>query len=126
MDDYARLHAIRIDRQLTGDEATIPDELKQALYRIVCEACGNAVRHGQCQAIEIRLSIFDENTVLEIQDNGIGINLPMYESHQEKGIGLFNMKRLVNNFAGTFSIDGVPGIGTKYKSKFQLQKYRRK
>ena len=36
----------------------------------------------------------------------------MYESHQEKGIGLFNMTRLINYFAGTFSIDGVPGLGT--------------
>ena len=39
---------IRIDYQLTGDETLLSDELKQALYRIICEACGNAVRHGQC------------------------------------------------------------------------------
>ena len=65
LDEYARLHAIRIDCQLTGDEATISDALKQALYRIICEACGNAVRHGQCQVIEIRLSLLDENTILE-------------------------------------------------------------
>ena len=92
-----------------GDETLLSDELKEALYRIICEACGNAVRHGQCSVIEIKLSLLDEKTVLEIQDNGIGIDLQMYENHQFKGIGLFNMKRLITNFAGTFSIGASMG-----------------
>ena len=46
LDEYARLNDIRITYQITGDEAIIPDKVKQALYRIICEACGNAVRHG--------------------------------------------------------------------------------
>jgi len=113
LDEYARLSDIRIDYQLTGDEALLSSELRQALYRIVCEACGNAVRHGRCTTIELRLSLLDEKTVLEIHDNGIGINSHIYEDQQEKGIGLFNMRSLVSTFAGTFSIGGFHGIGTE-------------
>lgn len=113
LDEYARLYAIQIDCQLMGNDTSISNELKQALYQIICEACGNAVRHGRCSIIEIKLSLLDEKTVLEIQDNGIGIKLPVDESHLENGFGLSNMKRLTHHFAGTFLISGVPGSGTK-------------
>lgn len=121
-EEYARLSNIRIDHQITGDEALLSSELKQALYRIICEACGNAVRHGQCTAIEIRLSLLDEKTVLEIHDNGIGINPHISEGLQEKGIGLFNMKRLVSTFEGTFSIGGFRGIGTEIQIEIPTTK----
>lgn len=121
-DEYARLSDIRIDYQITGDEALLSSELKQALYRIICEACGNAVRHGLCTAIEVRLSILDEKTVLEIHDNGIGINSHISEDLPEKGIGLFNMRRLVSTFAGTFLISGLHGIGTEIQIEIPTAK----
>ena len=121
-DEYARLSDIRIDYQITGDEALLSSELKQALYRIICEACGNAVRHGLCTAIELRLSILDEKTVLEIHDNGIGINSHISEGQPEKGIGLFNMRRLVSTFAGTFLISGLHGIGTEIQIEIPTAK----
>ncbi|WP_338655115.1 ATP-binding protein [Sporosarcina psychrophila] len=121
-DEYARLSDIRIDYQITGDEALLSSELKQALYRIICEACGNAVRHGQCTAIEVRLSLLDAKTVLEIHDNGIGINSHISEGQPEKGIGLFNMRRLVSTFAGTFLISGLHGIGTEIQIEIPTAK----
>ncbi|WP_399629093.1 sensor histidine kinase [Sporosarcina sp. SG10008] len=121
-DEYARLSDIRIDYQITGDEALLSSELKQALYRIICEACGNAVRHGQCTAIEVRLSLLDAKTVLEIHDNGIGINSHIPEGQPEKGIGLFNMRRLVSTFAGTFLISGLHGIGTEIQIEIPTAK----
>ncbi|MBO0588891.1 ATP-binding protein [Sporosarcina sp. E16_8] len=122
LDDYARLSDIRIDYQLTGDEALLSSELKQALYRIVCEACGNAVRHGRCTTIELRLSLLDERTLLDIHDNGIGFNPQLSDDLQEKGIGLFNMKRLVSTFAGSFSIDGFHGLGTEIQIEIPTTK----
>ncbi|NYF23613.1 sensor histidine kinase [Sporosarcina sp. JAI121] len=113
--EFARLHGIRVDYQLTGDEVLISEELKHALYRIVCEACGNAVRHGQCTAIELRLSLADGQTVLEIKDNGIGFNLYDYDDKKENGIGLFNMQSIASSFIGTFSIGGLPGLGTEIR-----------
>ena len=122
LDEYARLSDIRIDYQITGDEVLLSSELKQALYRIICEACGNAVRHGLCTAIELRLSILDETTVLIINDNGIGINPHIPDDEQVNGIGIFNMRRLVSTFAGTFSISGLHGIGTEIQIEIPTTK----
>jgi len=126
LDEYARLQAIQIDGLLSGDETLLSDELKEALYRIICEACGNAVRHGQCSVIEIKLSLLEEKTVLKIQDNGIGIDLQMYENLQFKGIGLFNMKRLITNFAGTFLIGSEHRLGTEIQIEIPTAKYQRR
>ena len=57
LDEYARLNDITIDYEITGDETLISNNLKSALYRIICEACGNSVRHGKCNVIELKLSI---------------------------------------------------------------------
>jgi len=121
-DDYARLQTIQIDAQLKGDESSLSDELKEAIYRIICEACGNAVRHGQCSVIAIKLSLLEEKTVLKIQDNGSGIDLQMYEHLQFKGIGLLNMQRLTTNFSGTFSIGSEQGTGTEILIEIPIAK----
>lgn len=112
LDEYARLNDIRIDYQITGDEVIVPDKVKQAIYRIICEACGNAVRHGACHRIELMLEFDSEKTTLLIQDDGTGYLAQTNEGKEEKGLGLHNIKSMVHSFAGTFSINGIRDIGT--------------
>ncbi|WP_019413598.1 sensor histidine kinase [Paenisporosarcina sp. TG20] len=113
LDDYGKLNVITINYHITGDESFITNKLKNELYRISCEACGNAVRHGDCHVIDLRLSLSEEKTILVIQDDGIGISPSIDGEKRGKGIGLFNMQSIVSSFSGTFSIDGIQGSGTK-------------
>lgn len=113
LDEYVRLYGIQIDCQLIGDETAISALLKQALYRIICEACGNAVRHGRCSEIKVQLTLLEEKTILRVQDNGIGIDMNRYENIPEKGIGLLNMQHLITSFAGIFTINGEKNRGTE-------------
>ncbi|KAA0955555.1 hypothetical protein FQ087_13170 [Sporosarcina sp. ANT_H38] len=126
LDEYSRLVDVQIDHQITGDEAWMSDALKQALYRVISEACGNAVRHGQCTVIELRLSLLQEKIVMEIQDNGIGINVHKYDGQKEIGIGLSNIQNTVNSFKGTFSIEGIPGFGTAMRVEIPNLTIRKK
>lgn len=112
LDEFARLNGIRIDYQLTGDEGFISEKVKQALYRIISEACGNSVRHGKCSQIELKLVITERKAELSIYDDGIGFNPRQLTEKETPGIGLYNMHAMVNSFAGTISIDGQHGIGT--------------
>ncbi len=43
------------------------------LFHIGREACTNALKHSQARNIEVRLQVVDGMTVLEVQDDGIGI-----------------------------------------------------
>lgn len=112
LDEFSKLNDVKIDYEIAGDEALISDKLKQGLYRIVCEACGNAVRHGECNVITLRLSIVGNKTALTVSDDGVGIHTRYDESKKEKGIGLLNMQSIVKSFAGTFTIDSVRNAGT--------------
>jgi two-component system, NarL family, sensor histidine kinase LiaS len=112
LDEYARLNDIRINYQIIGDEALVSERLKQTLYRIICEACGNAVRHGECNVIDLKLSFLDEKSDLVIQDDGKGITGSPKEDKPEKGLGLVNMRNTVSSFNGSITINSVNGAGT--------------
>lgn len=112
LDDFAKLNDIQIDYQITGDESLISTELKQGFYRIISEACGNSVRHGNCHIIDFRFSVLQDKTILTIKDDGVGINPNEDERRSTVGIGLLNIQSIVRSFNGIFSIDGVSGIGT--------------
>ncbi|MCL6572505.1 MAG: hypothetical protein K6T88_12615 [Bacillus sp. (in: Bacteria)] len=112
-DEFSKLNEILVDYQITGDEAKISDKLKQPLYQMICEACGNAVRHGECNRIEVRLSLLEEKTILVIRDDGLGISSHGDQGKKDNGIGLINMQSIIDSFAGTFSINGIHGLGTE-------------
>ena len=112
LEEFARLNDIRIDYQMTGEEGFISEKVKQTLYRIISEACGNSVRHGKCKQIELKLTITERKIELSIYDDGIGFNPRQLTEKKTPGIGLYNMHAMVNSFAGTISIDGQQGVGT--------------
>ncbi|MEK3978668.1 ATP-binding protein [Psychrobacillus sp. FSL K6-2836] len=112
--EYAKLNDIRIAYDITGNESSISANTKNGLYRIICEACGNAVRHGRCTLIEVTLALEEERTYLVIKDNGIGIQTKT-RSMKEQGIGLSNMQNIVHSLGGTFE------IGTPYKMGTTIQ-----
>jgi len=109
--EYAKLNDIRIDYEISGEETSISANEKNGLYRIISEACGNAVRHGKCSFIEVTLALEEERTCLVIKDNGIGIQTktgPM----KEHGIGLSNMQNIVHSLGGIFEIGAPYKMGT--------------
>lgn len=112
VDEYAKLNDVSIGYKLKGDESALSSDLKETIYRIICEACGNAVRHGNCKRIEMEISISNENTVVTVTDDGRGFQSSSGSGSKERGIGLVNMRKGVNLFGGTFTIEGHQGIGT--------------
>ncbi len=70
------------------------------------------------------------DVILEIQDNGLGINLVKYGNqvfklhkvfhpgYDSKGVGLFMTKNQIETFGGTIDIESTEGVGTKFTIKF--------
>lgn len=112
LSEFAKLYDITIDFQVIGDESYLSPSLKNGLYRIICEASGNAVRHGHCTEIDLTIAILEEKIIVEIQDNGIGYSKNDNRLKGKDGIGISNMQNIVHSLAGTFEIDGIKGLGT--------------
>lgn len=79
------------------------------LYRIAQEAVNNATRHAKASAIWIRLEQVDGRLILEVQDNGIGLQASGVSG---KGVGLRLMEHRCAMIGGNFAIDPRADGGT--------------
>lgn len=110
LDSIAKLNNIDINFKCSGDEELSTWALKKAIYRIIAESTGNSIRHGKCSEINIELNMKSTCTELIIKDNGKGFVVE--DASKRDGLGLNNIKRLVNSFGGSISIDSVLEKGT--------------
>lgn len=111
LDSISKLQNITIDFTVLGNECVLSIELKKGLIRIIREACGNAVRHGLCSSLLIKLTINSNNVILFIADDGKGFVVD--EKVYERGLGLSNIKNIVKSFNGETEIISSTGEGTK-------------
>ena len=82
------------------------------IYRIVQEALSNAIRHGRAKTIRIRLSTTAIGCLLDITDDGCGIDP---QAAPGNGLGLRSMNYRAQAIGGTLSIERVPGGGTRVR-----------
>lgn len=113
LDNMGRLHSIVVSASITGNEDIISGRLKRAIYRIICEGTGNAVRHGNCQHLEVTLSMEHPYTSISIVDDGRGFDTDSVSKSMGIGLGLRNMESLVYSFNGEFYIDSKLGRQTR-------------
>jgi len=104
--DLAHLNGVNISVNLTGDE--------EILYRIICEAAGNAVKHGKSKKIQVWVKVGTKITKLMIEDNGAGFE-PDKTRPENVGLGLVNMKNIVQSFGGEFILDSKCNSGTRIR-----------
>jgi len=96
---------------LKADEAmTLDQDLSTALFRIFQETLTNISRHARASKVEVTLGVRDESVLLEVKDNGVGIDkrtFPRAESY-----GLMGIRERVSFRGGRFTIHGAPNRGT--------------
>lgn len=97
-----------IDPALSDTQMTI--ETSTALYRIVQELLTNVARHAQASAVNISLFERGGELVLDLADNGKGID--RRQMKQRGALGLRGIRDRVSMLNGTMTIVGEPGHGT--------------
>ncbi|HEY4799351.1 MAG TPA: sensor histidine kinase, partial [Bacteroidia bacterium] len=97
-------------------EKNIPHRFKEetevSLYRIFQELFNNILKHANATEISIHLHTANEQIILMVEDNGVGILNSQAQRKDVKGIGLSNIETRVQALHGTFSINTVAGKGT--------------
>ncbi len=110
--ELGQLNDVSVEFNCRGSLSSLKSVIRKSLYRIIREATGNAVRHGNCSSIQVSLN--EENGIIEltIADNGGGFNQEDYQRGGKNGLGLLNMKELARSMGGSLSIVSNPGKGT--------------
>lgn len=90
-------------------EAGDDEELKTAVYRIVQEALGNAIRHGRPSRVTIRVVDDGSGVRIAVRDDGRGFD----PAAASGGFGLKRIRERVELFGGSLQIASVGPGGTE-------------
>ena len=81
-----------------------------ALFRIFQEALTNVSRHAQAKSAAVSISRRNQELVIEIRDDGVGIE--DFDIADPRSIGLIGMRERAVGLGGQISIKGVKEKGT--------------
>ena len=102
-----------------------PRDLRSIVYNLL----SNAVKYrhpDRAPEVRLRAARADGHVTLEVQDNGLGLTAPQQSqlfgifrrlhTHVEgTGVGLYMVKRMVENGGGTIAVQSQPGVGTTFR-----------
>jgi two-component system sensor histidine kinase UhpB len=88
---------------------SLQKDLQLNIFRILQEQLRNIYNYSQANNLSIAMEIKCNQLMLIISDDGIGFDV----KKSKKGIGLANIQRRVEMFAGTFQIETAPGKGCR-------------
>lgn len=100
-------------------------------FRIIQEACSNAVKHGQASKIFVCLSCTEDMIYLKVKDNGNGFKVEEklcqgteYRRNSNTGFGLSIMKERVYLLSGNINIESLPDEGTEIFVQVPVVEYK--
>jgi len=91
------------DIRLDKDRAT-------ALFRVFQESLTNIVRHANASRVLIRVATDGDVVCMEINDDGVGIDVRAKRSRNS--LGIMGMRERIRAFEGRLTVSGRPGQGT--------------
>jgi PAS domain S-box-containing protein len=120
--DTAGLHC---EFEEKGSVLLFERDIAEHLYRIAQEAVNNAIRHSGAHQVWIRLAQGDDETVLEIADDGRGMDAVGMRGDRSAGVdpegmGLSIMEHRAELVGGRFQIESRPNHGTKIRCAISM------
>jgi len=139
VDVAATIEAVRLDLapefEATGAQLLVeltdcptlslaPQHLRSVVYNLVSNAL--KYRHpDRVPQVHLRCATQDGHTLLAVQDNGLGLAAAQQQkvfglfrrlhAHVEgTGVGLYMVKRIVENAGGTITVQSEPGVGATF------------
>lgn len=112
LEEMCRAYEARLGIPITAriELADVIPSVEHAVLRVVQEALGNAVRHGNPATIEVEVNGAGEKVTLTIRDDGTGFDLErVAERH---GMGLDLIRERVEELGGTVHVVTAPQQGT--------------
>lgn len=128
---------MELQEQIEMSSATIVRELKTAeiyfskknLRSILYNLISNAIKYRspyRDPVVTVRFYEERNDFILEVEDNGIGFDpkkkdiifdlfVRLQSSNQGTGVGLFIVKRIIDNIGGKIEVNSQPGVGSNFK-----------
>jgi len=112
LEELCRAYETRLGIPITA-RIELPDltaSVEHVVLRVVQEALGNAVRHGNPATIDVEVTGEGEKVTLTIRDDGTGFELDRVAERHGMGLGL--IRERVEELGGTVQVVTAPQRGT--------------
>jgi PAS domain S-box-containing protein len=109
-EDFRNRMNIDCESFVTVEKINLGSDEESAVFRILQESLTNVKKHSAATKVTISFTLENNNYVLEIRDNGVGIS--QNDFSKEQSYGLLGMKERANLFGGEVEINGIKGKGT--------------
>ena len=99
---------LEVEMSLFGLEERLDQKIEIAVFRMVQECVGNALKHAKATAISIEVVRSTAALNVIVEDNGKGFDT----SKVNEGMGLGNLRQRAAEVGGAVQFDSRPGRGT--------------
>jgi len=92
------------------EDGLLDDARRTALFRVFQELLTNVVRHANARKVDVALSYVNGMVVLEVSDDGRGVDARILES--SRSLGVMGMRERLTPYRGELHYKTAPGSGT--------------
>jgi signal transduction histidine kinase len=110
---FAKRSGLSVEVNVSKDLGRLEGDVETALFRTAQECLLNVHRHSNSTVASVSLSRVDGHVMLEVRDEGKGMD-PIEENDPSRfGVGLFGIRERIRQLKGRLDIVSAPGQGTK-------------
>lgn len=109
-EEYQNRAGIKFDFHNPSEKVELDQDRSTTVFRIFQETLTNTVRHAQAKKVSVTMSQAHGTLVLEVKDDGKGIE--ENQISDLKSLGILGMRERALGWGGQVDIQGSPGKGT--------------
>ena len=118
--DFARRMGVQVHLNVEHFDPPAGEQVSIALYRMVQEALTNVARHAHAGHVHIDLRRQDDELVLSVRDDGIG--MPGLPPQRDSQYGLLGMQERADMLGGRLELDNPPEGGAQVRVRVPLRR----
>lgn len=103
--------------QSMGEDRRILTNYEVAIFRLVQESVTNAMKHGKCKQIWVKVEWRKDAVNILVKDNGIGFDQSLV---RDSSFGLLGMRERIDLLKGEMIVTTSPGNGTTIMFRIAL------
>ncbi len=122
--DFAGQNLLAIDLDMPPALPPLGDDAELALYRTLQEALANAVRHGECTQVAVKVEATGGEVRLTVSDDGVGFPEEGSASLRRARGGLAGIRERITRVGGSFQLGHGPEGGAMVQVRVPVAEAR--
>ncbi len=118
--ELGRSSDLDLDLDLDPVDASLDEDQRLVVYRVVQEALNNVVRHARARRARVSVHRGAEAVVATVRDDGVGFRPDSLEYGE--GLGLLGMEERAEMVGGAVHVESRPGEGTTIRLEIPVGK----